>query len=38
MAGADGAIDTIELPRLRLTLLPRDGGLELKDFGGWLVP
>lgn len=28
----------IELPRLKLTLLPSTKGLEVKDSGGWFVP
>ena len=27
----------IELPRLKLTLLPKGGRLEVKDSGGWFV-
>ncbi|CAK8987709.1 Calmodulin [Durusdinium trenchii] len=27
----------VELPRLKLTLLPKEGSLEVKDAGGWFV-
>ncbi|CAJ1327073.1 unnamed protein product [Effrenium voratum] len=30
-------IASIELPRLKLTLQPTEGGLEVKDAGGWFV-